>query len=106
MNFRVRVQHGPPKGTGLLASGALFAHVVFMLSGVCSVAALEGRVLCYFPGSSCWRTLSRGSGSLRPGESLVCGLSYDARRAGQGRRLAVAQLSAKEQVVCVTSYLS
>lgn len=40
VNFRVRVQHGPPKGTGLPGSRALFAQVVFMLPRVSPTAAL------------------------------------------------------------------
>lgn len=83
VHFRVRVQHGPPKGTSLPDSGALFAQVLFMLSGVCSPPP---------------EWLPR-SGSLRPGGSWICGPSYSAGRAGQGRGPASAQLSAQEQAL-------
>lgn len=93
------MQRGPREGAGLPGPGALFAQVVFMLPGVCPAAAPPRLI------SGVGRTPPLGSGSqTRSPWSLVPAPVVGG--AGQGRRPVFAQLSPKEQVVCVVSYLS
>lgn len=75
-NIRVRVQHGLSQERW---PSSLRGHVCascFYIAWSVPSSYSGGRVCSLLPGSSCQRTQPLRSGSIRPGESLVCGPSF------------------------------
>lgn len=105
VDIKVRVQHGPFKGMGLVAQ-ELGLHKLFYVSLECGQTLLWAGMCSLSPSCSCQRTPSLGSGSLRPGECLVVVPVPLLEGAGQRKGPVLARSSARGQAACLVSFLS